>query len=123
MRRMKIASLEPFGISPHQSRALGVIARLASQGEVRPSTIAESLGIAPRSATEVIDALEARGLVERSPSPTDRRATVIRLTGEGQALRDRLQRNRVDRTAEFVAVLDGDEQRELARLLAKLVGD
>ena len=37
---------------------------------MRPSVLAERLRIAPRSATEVVDALEARGLVERGPDPT-----------------------------------------------------
>ena len=44
---------------------------------MRPSVLAERLHIAARSATEVVDALEERGLVERGPDPDDRRATLV----------------------------------------------
>jgi DNA-binding MarR family transcriptional regulator len=42
---------------------------------MRLSELSEHLHIAPRSATEVVDALESRGLVRRRPDPDDRRAT------------------------------------------------
>lgn len=122
MRRLKVNSLEPHRITPHQSRALGVLARLSDDGEARPSHLAEHLRIAPRSATEVIDALEERGLVERAPSPTDRRATIVALTPDGRALRARLERERAKEAASYVAALDENEQAELTRLLRKLLG-
>lgn len=122
MRRLKMSSLQPHGITPHQSRTLGVITRLADGQEIRPSVIAERLGIAPRSATEVIDALEERGLVERAPSPTDRRATVVRLTAAGRSLRARLERERATEAASYVSALSDEERRELVRLLQKLLG-
>ena len=53
---------------------------------MRPSVLADHLRIAPRSATEVVDALEERGWVQRSPDPTDRRATTSTLTGAGREL-------------------------------------
>ena len=45
----------------------------AHEGGIRSSELAALLHLAPRSATEVIDALESKGLVARSPDPTDRR--------------------------------------------------
>ena len=50
---------------------------------MRLSKLSEHLHIAPRSATEVVDALESRGLVRRSPDPDDRRATLVELTEHG----------------------------------------
>ena len=52
---------------------------------MRPSALAEHLHIAARSATEVVDALEARGLVAREPDPDDRRATLVRPTPAADA--------------------------------------
>ena len=52
---------------------------------MRPGALAEHLRIAPRSATEVVDDLQERGLVERAPDPADRRATLVRLTEAGAA--------------------------------------
>ena len=80
LRHSSRETLAPFDISPSHSRALMVIMR---HGELRLSELSEHLRIAPRSATEVVDALEQRGLAERKPDPQDRRATQVFLTGEG----------------------------------------
>ena len=63
LRRRWAAALEPWDLSPHHARALHVVGDL---GAPRLGTVAERLRIAPRSATEVVDALEERGLVERA---------------------------------------------------------
>lgn len=69
LRRQTREALEPWAVTPSQSRALGVLARL---GEARPGTLAEHLRIAPRSATEVIDDLQDRGSSRADPTrPTD----------------------------------------------------
>ncbi|MFC6704060.1 MarR family winged helix-turn-helix transcriptional regulator [Flexivirga alba] len=67
LRRSTMGELEPFGLTPSQSRALGVISRHCDR-PLRLGDIAAHLDIAPRSATEVVDALEERGLVRRSPT-------------------------------------------------------
>ena len=67
MRRLKVTALEPYGITPHQSRALRII---ASGAPPRPSDVASQLHIAARSATEVVDALVSSGWVARSVRPS-----------------------------------------------------
>src|SRR4030095_12810010 len=62
--------LAPWDLSPHQARALRVV---TERDGVRLTDLAEALHIAPRSATEVADGLQERGLVERTPDPGDRR--------------------------------------------------
>lgn len=116
LRRSSRAELEPFGLTPSQSRALGVIDR---HGDTPPrlSAIAARLDIAPRSATEVVDDLEERGLVRRSPDPTDRRAVTITLTDEGRAIRRRMGRARARQGDEFFGHLTGDQQNALTDLL------
>ena len=76
-RRRWREALAPWDLSPHQARALRVI---SEHDGVRLSDLAEALHIAPRSATEVADGLQQRGLVERTPDPGDRRAVLLRLT-------------------------------------------
>ncbi len=110
--------LEPWGLSPHQSRALGVVGRADG---LRLSALAEGLRIAPRSATEVVDGLAERGLVERVPDPTDRRAVLVRLTAEGGRVLDEVA---TARAADSRAALDripAGERAELARLLRRFV--
>jgi DNA-binding MarR family transcriptional regulator len=43
--------------------------------------LAGSLGVTPRNVTALVDALEAEQLVRREPHPTDRRITMIEITG------------------------------------------
>lgn len=46
--------------------------------------ISEILHISARTVTDMIDALQARGLVDRYPHASDRRVTLVRLTPDGQ---------------------------------------
>ncbi|NYJ75855.1 MarR family winged helix-turn-helix transcriptional regulator [Allobranchiibius huperziae] len=125
LRRAHREALGPYGLSPHQSRAMGVIVRSGTEdGEgLRLSDLAAQLGIAPRSATDVVDALEEHGLVERSPSAQDRRAVDIRLTPAGRALRRTLDRARTTVSDEHFASLTAPERATLARLLQAALDD
>jgi DNA-binding MarR family transcriptional regulator len=90
---------------------------------MRLSELAEALHIAPRSATEVADALQARGLVERAADPSDRRAVVLRVTDAGrQVQRDVEAAREIDSHALFDR-LSGADRAELARLLSALAED
>lgn len=116
LRRSHREALEPYGLSPHQSRAMAVIGRHGEAG-LRLSALATELGIAPRSATDVVDALERTGLVQRTASPSDRRAVDLRLTEEGVTLRRALDRAHIAVSREHFAALSEQERDELARLL------
>ena len=61
-----MGSLARFDVTPSQMRAVRV---LSHHGGVRSSELAQLLHITPRSVTEVVDALEAKGLAARSPDP------------------------------------------------------
>jgi DNA-binding MarR family transcriptional regulator len=55
----------------------------------RPKTLTElagELGVSKQAAAKVVGEMEQRGLVEREPSPDDRRATLLRLSSRGAAL-------------------------------------
>jgi DNA-binding MarR family transcriptional regulator len=117
LRRRWAASLEPLDLTPHHVRALRVIAGLERP---RLGVVAERLRIAPRSATEVVDALEERGLVERVPDDADRRATCVVMTAEGTAMLTRADALRAGAGAEQFARLSPEERAQLAALLAKL---
>ena len=46
--------------------------------------VSEVLHVSPRTITDMIDSLEARGLVARGPHPADRRITLLSLTPDGR---------------------------------------
>ncbi|QCU79236.1 MarR family transcriptional regulator [Citricoccus sp. SGAir0253] len=88
---------------------------------MRLKDLAERLRIAPRSATEVVDQLQAKGLVERRPDPADRRATRIVLTDRGAEVRSQVREERRRQAGDYFSVLSEPDRAELARLLGELV--
>lgn len=119
LRRQTREALAPWDVTPSQARALGVLGR---HGEVRPGTLAEHLRIAPRSATEVVDDLQARGLVERRPDPADRRATLVAPTAEGARVGAAIRAARRAEADRFFGHLPDADRAELARILRTLRG-
>lgn len=117
LRHVSKEALAPYDVSPSQSRAIGVLSR---HGDIRPGELARHLRIAPRSATEVVDDLEARDLVERSPDPHDRRATILRLTGGGARVAAEIRDARAAEAEEFFGRLDAADRAELTRILHTL---
>jgi DNA-binding MarR family transcriptional regulator len=117
LRRVSADWLTPWHVTPSQSRALQTLAR---HGAMRMTELSEHLHIAPRSATEVADDLEAKDLVQRHPDPTDRRATKVELTTSGAEIARAI---RTAREAEAERVFDrltAGEREALAQLLRKL---
>ena len=68
----------------------------------------------------VADALQARGLVERTPDPTDRRAVVLTPTDEGRRVQQEIAAARATDTRDLFSRLDADERAALAGLLRTL---
>lgn len=120
LRHQSKRTLEPWEINPGHARALAVLMR---HGAVRLSTLAEHLRIAPRSATEVVDGLAERGLVERRPDPVDRRATLVALTGEGERVGEAIRVARAVEAEKFFGALDPADRAELTRILRRLRDD
>jgi DNA-binding MarR family transcriptional regulator len=117
LRHLNREALEPLNVSPSHGRALNV---LLKHGSLRPGALAEHLRIAARSATEVVDDLEQRGLVARAPDPADRRATLVTLTAEGRAAGDAIRSARQQAAERFFAALSDTDRTELTRILRQL---
>ena len=120
LRRMSIAALSEWAVSPSHSRALSVLGR---HGTMRLSELSEHLHIAARSATEVVDALEDRGLARRLPDPHDRRATLVELTEDGQAVEKRVKQSRAAEAEAYFGRLSERDRRTLTRILRTLLED
>ena len=117
LRQRGAAVTAPWALAPHQARALRVVAR---HEQIRPGELAGHLRVAPRSVTDVIDALEERGLVERAPDPADRRATVVTLTASGRRLVDEIDEARRGDLSSFFSQLSERDQATLRRILTTL---
>jgi DNA-binding MarR family transcriptional regulator len=60
-----------------------LLTALQRDGEQSMGELATGLGVTPRRVTALVEALEADGLVERRPHPTDRRSTLVAITEGG----------------------------------------
>ena len=60
-----------------------LLTALQRDGEQSMGELATGLGVTPRRVTVLVEALEADGLVERRPHPTDRRSTLVAITDGG----------------------------------------
>jgi DNA-binding MarR family transcriptional regulator len=118
MRWVRSRMQEP-GVSYARMRLLGA---LHCGGPKIMSGISDELGVTRRNITALVDALEEEGLVRRRPHPTDRRATVIELTGEGARTMDTLYDEHRRSVAELFAELSDEDRRELVRLVGLLRG-
>jgi DNA-binding MarR family transcriptional regulator len=117
MRGVSQEVLAPWGIAPAHFRALRVLRR---KGPIRLSELSGYLHIAPRSATEVVDALESRGLVERQPDPGDRRATLVEVTGPGSEVLDAIRAASGSEAERVFGRLSPADRASLARILRSL---
>jgi DNA-binding MarR family transcriptional regulator len=103
-RAMAAAELAGLGLHPGQELLLLL---LDAHGPRTQRQLADGLGCEPPSVTLMAQKLEAAGLIARTPSPSDGRATVVELTAGGRALMPRLKavwQRLAERTA---AGLDG----------------
>jgi DNA-binding MarR family transcriptional regulator len=117
LREMSQETLAPWDITPAYLRALRVLKR---RGMIRLSELSDHLGIAPRSTTEVVDALEARGLVQRRPDPGDRRAILVEVTEHGASVLDAIRAARGTETMRIFGRLSESDRADLARILRQL---
>ena len=82
LRRFQVfseAKAAEAGLKPQQHQALLAI-RAADPGDATVGYVAQRLIVKPHAASELVDRLEALGLVLREPSQSDRRRSLIRLT-------------------------------------------
>ncbi|HTX70970.1 MAG TPA: MarR family transcriptional regulator [Thermoleophilia bacterium] len=120
LRRAAVKELAPLGLTFAQSRVLRMLSR--SREPLRMSDIAARFEIAPRTATSMIDSLEAAGLVARSADPADRRSVLVSLAPDGLALVERMSSLRRQSAQELFGRLTAEQQDRLLELLTLLAG-
>ena len=117
LRETSQETLAPWDITPAHLRALRTLKR---HGTMRLSELSDHLHIAPRSTTEVVDALESRGLVRRQADPGDRRATLVEVTEQGTGVLDAIRAARGTEAERVFGRLSPADRAHLARILRKL---
>ena len=119
--RAVLARVEPLlaaeGLTPTQ---LGVLEGILHKGPLTQRELSRKVLTSAGNMTDVVDKLEARGLVRRTRSPRDRRVVPVELTPSGRTLIQALfPRHALDIGA-AMSGLSCDELRMLDGLLRKL---
>ncbi|MFI7677084.1 MarR family winged helix-turn-helix transcriptional regulator [Actinophytocola sp. NPDC049390] len=86
-----------------------------------PAELMRSSMITSGAVTQRVDRLAARGLVARTPSPTDGRVVHVSLTDEGRALIDRALPDHVANEHRILAALTEEDRDALADVLRRLL--
>ena len=112
------ARLSDVGLSLAKLAALH---RLTEAGGSLPlGQLAERLSCVKSNVTQLVDRLEADGLVSRTGDPNDRRSRLAVLTDAGRAVYARGSEIQMKAERELFGVLSPDESDTLHKLLGKL---
>jgi DNA-binding MarR family transcriptional regulator len=95
---------------------------LADGGGLGVSALAERFGVAPATATGILDGLERAGMIARGRTERDRRAVTITLTPAGRRALERKRRSIGRRRRALLGTIGAAERAQTERLLRHLAG-
>lgn len=107
-------------LQPPQFRVMNMVD--AAEGRSQQA-IAESIGAPPSRMVAIVDELEARGLIERRPHPSDRRVHALYLTAAGRRLLARGRKIALEHEEELMKGLSVTDRKRLVALLQKVVDE
>jgi DNA-binding MarR family transcriptional regulator len=97
--------------------AYGIMCKLADEGPQRLGALATAFGLDPSTITRQVQALEEIGLASRKTDPSDRRAAILDLTGNGRTILERTRDHRRTRLQVALADWPEDDRAQFGRLL------
>lgn len=106
-----------YGLSMGEGPVLAYICR--SDEELNPSELAKRLGYTRSRMTRILDALAAKGYIERKHDATDGRKVIVAATDEGRCYSKESRGEGVGNLADSLKSLGESDTRELIRVLQK----
>jgi DNA-binding MarR family transcriptional regulator len=123
-RRLDLDRVQAFARHQLEGWEFDVLSALRRAGapyQLSPGQLVRQTLVTSGTMTNRVDRLARRGLVERSPDPSDRRGVIVRLTPEGQRTVDSAMADLLDRERQLLAELPAAERDDLAGLLRRLL--
>jgi DNA-binding MarR family transcriptional regulator len=117
MQRQVQRILEGAGLTAAQ---FDVLANLGMSEGITQQELAGRLLVTKGNVCGLLDRMEAAGLVERRPDPTDRRANRLHLTRQGRAALRKAFPAHLGLVGQCMGALSSAEQSSLASLLARI---
>ena len=111
-------ALRQHRLSPAGRQALAILD--GAGAPLSPTVIAERLLVTTASVTSLLDTLERRSLVTRSPDPDDRRKVLVALTSDGRRAVDEFLPQMVALQTAMVAGLSEAHRQQLLQSLAAI---
>jgi len=109
---------EAHGVTPVQYAGLQAVRKAPG---IDQRTLARAIGLDTSTIAGVVDRLEARGLMQRTVSPDDKRVRLLTLTTEGEALLDAINPAMLRAQERILEPLPKRERTEFMRMLRLLV--
>jgi DNA-binding MarR family transcriptional regulator len=113
------AVLRPFDLTFARYEAL-VLLYFSRTGALPLGKMGDRLMLHPTSVTNIIDRLEEKGLVQRTPHPTDRRTTLAEITDKGREVVETATKAAAGDATLGMGGLSGPELDTITELLRKL---
>jgi DNA-binding MarR family transcriptional regulator len=104
-------------LTPAQTGLLRLVAQDPGRSQ---QALASQLGVVPSKVVSLVDDLEARRLLERRRSTTDRRHYALHLTDQGQQVLAKIRTVALQHETDMMAALTDQERRQLTHLLQKI---
>jgi DNA-binding MarR family transcriptional regulator len=102
---------------------LSALTSLENAGAMTPRELAEAERVQPPTLTKILVKLEERGLVQRTPHPTDGRQVILSATEAGRQVYDEHRRARdawLTKRLEGLSAADREVLRTAAEILSRL---
>jgi DNA-binding MarR family transcriptional regulator len=101
----------------------GILWKLSSKGGMSQKDLSATLGIHPSRLVAVLDALEARRLVERTPNEDDRRQYALHLTKKGREALAQIGKIAREHADSLLAALSAEKRDQLGELLQRIADE
>lgn len=124
LRRAQISVFNRFGRQIARDRVtpgqFGILVLINANRGLTQSALAKAVGVERSTMVATIDGLEQKGLVERRPSPVDRRSYALTLTPTGKSLLTKLKRKVREHEKRTYDGFTDEERETLIRLLHRI---
>lgn len=112
------AITQRFDLSPTGMNVLTILEHAPEP--LSPRAIADALIVTSSTVTGLLDSLEKRGLIRRTPHPSDRRMLLIEITDAGRMLMQDLGQPLVRSEMEWMSCLTSEEHEQLIKQLGRI---
>ena len=124
LRRAQVSVFNRLGrliarerVTPGQ---FGILTLIHANNGLTQSALAKAVGVERSTMVATIDGLEQKGLVERKPSPVDRRSYALALTSGGRSLLTKLKRKVREHEKRVLSGFSEEEKKVLMSLLHRI---